>query len=98
MRKLILLIASFVLITFISCAKRDYKSVTVVRHCTGPYLKIDGLEYLVCNPKMIESVKDGEQVMADYSFSDECLYDGIQCAMVYESAGWVRVNKIKKNR
>lgn len=71
---------------------------TIVRDCTGTYLRIgENEDYLVCNAKILESKKDGEKVSLIYDNTDKCPErDGkIMCMMYHESKGMIHVKSVK---
>ena len=83
-----------------SCATvRDkLQTGTVVRDCTGTYLRVgENQDYLVCNSEILESKKASEKVTFVYDNADQCPErDGkIMCMMYHESKGIIRVKSIK---
>jgi len=71
---------------------------TVVRDCTGTYLRVaENEDYLICNAEILESKKDGEKVSLVYDYTKECKErDGkIMCMMYHESKGMIRVKSVK---
>lgn len=71
---------------------------TIVRDCTGTYLRVaENEDYLVCNSVILESRKDGEKVSLVYDYTKECKErDGkIMCMMYHENKGMIRVKSVK---
>jgi len=71
---------------------------TIVRDCTGTYLRVaENEDYLICNAEILESKKDGEKVSLIYDNVDKCPErDGkIVCMMYHENKGMIRVKSIK---
>ncbi|GEM53533.1 hypothetical protein [Empedobacter brevis] len=69
---------------------------TVVRDCTGTYIRIDDKEdYLVCNAEMLQEKKEGETVSVIYDFEKTCkeLDDKVTCMMYHEHKGKIRIKK-----
>lgn len=69
---------------------------TVVRDCTGTYIRIDDKEdYLVCNAEMLQEKKEGETVSVIYDFEKTCkeLDDKVTCMMYHENKGKIRIKK-----
>lgn len=71
---------------------------TIVRDCTGTYLRVaENEDYLVCNSEILESKKDGEKVSLVYDYTKECKErDGkIMCMMYHENKGMIKVKSVK---
>lgn len=98
MKKIICFTTSVFLVTLFACKKETNKSVTVVRDCTGTYLRFEGKDYHVCNPEKVSSYTEGTTVEATFKKIKECnglAKDGAVCYMVHENEGWVDVEKVK---
>lgn len=83
-----------------SCASvNDSKQTgTIVRDCTGTYLRVgDNQDYLVCNSDILTDKKDGEKVSLVFVYTKECAErDGkIMCMMYHENKGMIRVKSVK---
>jgi hypothetical protein len=87
----------FCILTFLffSC-KKDVTNgnATIVRNCTGTYLRIDGNDYLVCNSEKLKSFSDESSVSVSYETIESCDQNGVVCMMYYEHEGIVRVTKV----
>jgi hypothetical protein len=84
----------FILIT-ISCKKIN-KQVTVVRDCTGTYLRLDEKDYHVCNLEKIATFNDGAIITASFKKISVCNGSAVNsavCSMLHKNEGWVEVTK-----
>ncbi|WP_313267238.1 hypothetical protein [Epilithonimonas vandammei] len=71
---------------------------TIVRDCTGTYLRVgENEDYLICNAEILEAKKDGEKVSLVFDYTKECKErDGkIMCMMYHENKGMIRVKSVK---
>lgn len=71
---------------------------TIVKDCTGTYLRVgENEDYLVCNSDILASKKEGEKVFVVYDYTKECKErDGkIMCMMYHENKGMIRVKSVK---
>jgi hypothetical protein len=96
MKKLLLITTVAALLTLFSC-KRETNIMTVVKDCTGTYLRIHGKDFKVCNLGKLSSVPAGATVTATLKKIDNCksLDDRFFCAMFHENEGWVEIVKLK---
>ena len=97
MKKILSIITVAFLLTMFSCTKERNKSMTVVKDCTGTYLRMDGKDYHVCNLEKLSSYSDGTKVTATFKKIENCpsSSETIVCKMLHENEGWVEVVKIK---
>lgn len=98
--KLNLLSLGICSIFLFSCATVHDKlqTGTVVRDCTGTYVRLgENEDYLVCNSDILASKKEGEKVSVVYDYTKECKErDGkIMCMMYHENKGMIRVKSVK---
>jgi hypothetical protein len=49
MKKLLLITTVAALLTLLSCKRETNKPMTVIKDCTGTYLRMDGKDFQVCN-------------------------------------------------
>lgn len=85
-----------ILITTLSGCKKDTTGMTVVKDCTGTYLRRDSKDYQVCNTEKTEAFANGATVEAAFEKTGSCPADtGVSCMMLHESAGWIKVTKIR---
>jgi hypothetical protein len=98
--KRILIILAVGLFFFASCKKKYTSTTTVIRDCTGTYLRIDGKDNPVCNSRVLKNFADGETVNATYKKvgDGKCAdRNNPVCLMIhpYEVGEWIEVTKIK---
>lgn len=87
-------------LTFFSCSKIKNEKMTVVKDCTGVYLRFSNNDYRVCNLDKVSLFSDGATVKATFKKIDNCSDTGqsaFVCAMVHDNKGWINVEKIEKN-
>ncbi|MBW8360940.1 MAG: hypothetical protein K0M56_01995 [Kaistella sp.] len=73
------------------------EKATVVRDCTGTYLRVDTKDYLVCNNAILKNYKEGAKVTVKFAKTDSCPeFDGkAVCMMYHENEGTVRISEVK---
>lgn len=98
MKHLALLFTTILILTLVSCRKENSQSATVVKDCTGTYLRMNNNDYQVCNLNMTEKFKSEQRVVVSFNSVKECaaLKDQIVCYMYHENEGFVEVNSIEK--
>lgn len=72
--------------------------MTVVKDCTGVYLRFYNKDYLVCNLDKVSSFADGAKVKATFKKIDSCSDPGqtaFVCMLYHESEGLINVEKIE---
>jgi hypothetical protein len=93
------LITATIFLLMISGCRREYdQQVTVVRDCTGTYLRLDGLDYQVCNPQAVASFSDAAAVIASFRKVHACNGSGGDetiCDRFHQSEGWIEVAEIR---
>lgn len=76
------------LTTLMSCDKSKVK-MTIVKDCTGVYLRDNSRDYFVCNDEILESYSAGDKVKVTYDELEECfgILETPSCEMahIYES-------------
>lgn len=87
-------------ISFLSCKSvtDSRQSGTIVRDCTGTYLRIaENKDYLVCNSELLAEKKEGEKVSLTFVYTKDCPErDGkIMCMMYHENQGMISVKSVK---
>lgn len=88
-----------VLCSFTSCKKDSYSNATIIKNCTGTYLRVLDKEYKVCNVKKTATFEDQQKVLANFSLTKECKsedFSGGICAMAYPFEGLINIIDIKK--
>lgn len=83
------------IMTFSACKKVNDKSVTVIKDCTGTYLRYKGNDYHVCNTEATDAFADGKQAIATFKKIKSCSREVTVCAMVHQNEGWVEVKEIR---
>lgn len=83
---------------FSSCKKELNQTVTVIRDCTGTYLRFDGKDYQVCNLETVASFTDGATAKVAFKRIGECNGSAknlIVCHMLHPNEGWIEVRSIE---
>lgn len=85
----------------LSCTSMNNKSSeigTIVRDCTGTYVRIaEKGDFLVCNDHLLKSKNEGDKVSFTYEITNNCPEkDGlITCMMYHENKGMIKINTLK---
>jgi hypothetical protein len=97
MKKILSITAITLLFTMFSCNKEEYKSMTVLKDCTGTYLRLDGKDYHVCNLERLSSFSAGTNVNVSFKKIETCtnFKDTFGCKLLHVNEGWVEVVDIK---
>lgn len=85
-------------IIFSSCKKEINQTATVIRDCTGTYLRLNNKDYQVCNLEKVSSFSAGTTVTATFKKLEECngsANTAAICYMLHENEGWIEIVKIK---
>ena len=86
-------------LTLFSCSKAKNEKMTVVKDCTGSYLRFNNKDYRVCNFESVASFNNGAEVEASFKKIETCSDSGngvlICCWLAHEDEGWIKVEKIK---
>ncbi|MNT09900.1 hypothetical protein D3C72_1447060 [compost metagenome] len=79
----------------IRCVKMKY--VTVVKDCTGVYLRDQQKDYQVCNYEMLDAYHNGASVQAQYGTIGSCpaLDTVVVCEMLHPSEGLVEIYSVE---
>lgn len=92
------LAVAIMMFPLVACKKIKHQEVTVVRDCTGVYLRMNNKDYHVCNTEAVESFANGTKVNATFRQISQCngsAKDDIVCMMLHENEGWIEVVKVK---
>ena len=92
---LITTFTTILLTILISCSKVNNKNMTVIKDCTGSYLRFNGKDYQICNIEIVEDFENGVEVEASFERIDDCENNWIVCYMLHENEGWINVTKIE---
>jgi len=82
-----------------SCKKESYTNATVIKDCTGTYLRVLDKDYQVCNIEKTASFNHQEKVLANFNLLKQCTGTAITvpvCYMLHPNDGWININDIKK--
>lgn len=80
-----------------TCGNGPGQAMTVLKDCTGTYLRLDGKDYRVCNVKTLKNYADGTQVEAGFKKINSCRAEEkrIVCEMLHQNEGWVEVTSVR---
>ena len=98
MKNLSILAVLFIILSSFSCKKGNNVDATVIRDCTGTYLRINSSDYKVCNKSKLAKFEDGEAVNATFKVVTEgkCEADeDIVCMMYHEFKEKIVVTKVE---
>ena len=72
------------LTTLMSCDKTKVK-MTVVKDCTGVYLRDNSRDYFVCNDEILDSYSAGDKIKVTYDDLEECfgILEPVTCEMAH---------------
>lgn len=96
--KMIKILAMALLVcTLQACSKSDATNTnaTVIKDCTGVYLRIDNKDYMVCNREKFTNIPEGTTVNAIFTKTDNCNMDWIVCMMLHEYHGVIEVHSVQ---
>ncbi len=84
------------IVLFASCNKVINQEMTVIKDCTGSYLRLNEKDYHICNIDIVEDINDGSVVKASFIKIDDC-HDSeeIVCEMYHANEGWIEVSDIE---
>lgn len=85
----------FALTTLSSCDKSKVK-MTVVKDCTGVYLRDNSRDYFVCNDEILENYSAGDKIKVTYDNLEECfgILEPVSCEMAHIYDGKIEVTEI----
>ncbi len=85
-------------IAALSCSKQPVRrSMTVIRDCTGVYLRLDNKDYKVCNEAIIYSYPTGDTVNVSFKTIAGCDGDNnLTCELYHPSEGWIKIVHIEE--
>jgi hypothetical protein len=82
-----------------SCDKLNpCKNATVLKDCTGTYLRVDDKDYHVCNIEKTSAFTNGASVSVSFKKIEECNGSAAQqivCEMLRLNDGWIEIKSIK---
>jgi len=83
---------------FFSCKKEMNETVTVIKDCTGAYLRRNGIDYKVCNPEKLSSFQNEINVSASFKQLTACngsTDHAPTCYMIHQFNSWIEIKNIK---
>lgn len=87
-----------VLLATTACKKRTRGTMTVIKDCTGSYLRLDDKDYTIGNEDKLDKFEDGTVVDVVFIKDDKCVSSRVHCMTVHVhemATGMYRVTKIK---
>lgn len=99
MKKKIFVLILFIFVVFVACEKNlSNEKVTIVRDCTGTYIRYQEKDYQVCNINIISQYADGQVIKATFNKINSCnnsdITGAVICMMYHENSGWVEITSI----
>lgn len=85
-------------LSFQNCSKERNQNVTVVRNCTGVYLRLSDKDYKVCNLEKVSTFPADATVTATFKKIKDCnnpAYSGPSCRMLHLYESWIEVENIQ---
>jgi hypothetical protein len=78
-----------------SCDKSKIR-MTVIKDCTGTYLRNNSRDYYVCNDDLLESYSAGDKVRVSYDELEECfgVLEPVTCEMVHLYNGKIELTEL----
>lgn len=71
--------------------------MTVVKDCTGTYLRMNGKDYQVCNTATTISYTAGTRVKVSFKAVGNCKEaPEFVCEMLHPSEGWIKIVSIEE--
>ncbi|NLB86178.1 MAG: hypothetical protein GX793_03855 [Bacteroidales bacterium] len=86
----------FLFFTLNSCKKINTE-MTVIKNCTGIYIKNYNKSYRVCNYNLLDNYENGDKIRVLVKKIENCTIECSisNCMLVYPSNGWVEILEIK---
>lgn len=97
MKKTALILALLFLSLSISSCNKISSEMTVVKNCTGVYLKNNNNSYRVCNYNLLDDYQDGDKINITVKKTESCIEESPFniCYLNYPSKGVVEILNIK---
>jgi len=98
MKTIQIILVLFTLTFFVSsCDKVGNVEVTVIKDCTGSYLRYEGKDFHICNIETVENIQSETVIKASFKKVEKCNTDTLAvCMMYHENEGWIEITEIKK--
>ncbi len=81
-----------------SCEKGSYEKMTVVRDCTGTYLRHNMTDFRVCNPAVIQYVEAETSIEVNFEKVNSCrtpAEDTVFCDLYHKHDGMVEILNVR---
>lgn len=76
-----------------SCSRHKVKA-TVVKDCSGVYLRINFKDHLVCNDEMLSNIPDNGIIAVDFHKENNCISYETVCMLYHPYEDVIVVDKI----
>ncbi|HEX7366110.1 MAG TPA: hypothetical protein VF273_03385 [Pelobium sp.] len=89
----------FILCFVYACKKDEVEAAnaTVIKDCTGNYLRVNEQDFLICNAEVVALFGNGATVVASFEKVNTCNGSGansVVCAMYHQNQGWIKVQML----
>lgn len=94
MRTLKVSVCTGLCLAILSCKKVSNEEATIVRDCTGTYLRYNNKDYHVCNHDKLAAYPDGKKLLVSFKKINQCSGSAAEenvCHMLHENEGWIEV-------
>jgi len=70
--------------------------MTIIKDCTGTYLRDNSRDYYVCNTDLLDNYSAGDKVKVSYSELEECfgVLEAVTCEMAHLYNGKIEITEI----
>lgn len=94
----IALLTGILMLPLVACKKMKHQETTIVKDCTGVYLRLNGKDFQVCNKEKLDGYPTGAKITATFRQISRCksAEDDIICMMLHEKEGWIEVLRVDK--
>lgn len=93
--KKIIVMSALSIFALTACKKDPTGTMTVIKDCSGSYLRFDGKDYNVCNYSALDPYANGATVTASYKTLNGCDNGRVVCKIHHTHEGWIEVIKIR---
>ena len=98
MKSTLYILTLLITLTFFSCKKDLTKNATVIKDCTGTYMRLNGKDYKVCNIEKVSSFQIGITVLVSFKKLKDCEGSGnivSTCYLLHQFESWIEIKNIK---
>ena len=84
---------SLITLILFSCKKETKnQEMTVIKDCSGTYLRMEDKDYQVCNFEETDRFEENEVVMVSFRKIDTCeALEGAVCMLYHENEGLIKI-------